>query len=170
MLFNKVNRKVYVGQTRQRTLKARWNQHLSSRSNSILRWAINKYGEEAFSRRILARCSSQIEMDHLERQWILMLQVLRPSLRLQLDDGRTGVARYRNQGHQAPHLRGHEVNVAEEDSRPDEAVCQGHASDHAPCMAGENRSRESGSRSKDQPSLNGPEDWLDVEQGTHPRA
>jgi group I intron endonuclease len=74
LLVNQVNRKGYVGQTRQATLSKRWAPSLNNSPNSHLAAAIRKYGANNFTRTVLAHASSQREADVLERFFIGIYQ------------------------------------------------------------------------------------------------
>lgn len=79
LLRNEINGKVYVGQTRFLRLSKRWSPTLSHSTNLHLRAAIQKYGPQSFSRQILAECSTQAELDELERAWIALLNSADPT-------------------------------------------------------------------------------------------
>lgn len=71
LLLNKVNQKVYIGQTKHVNLSKRWNSLLTNvKVNNHLTNAIRKYGPASFQRKILCRASCQEELDLLERFWI----------------------------------------------------------------------------------------------------
>ena len=71
---NKVNDKVYIGQT-VRSVSLRWKEHVrySSYDNldytSLLYHAIRKYGEDSFSVEELEKCEDE-KLDERERYWI----------------------------------------------------------------------------------------------------
>jgi group I intron endonuclease len=76
LIVNKINGKVYVGQT-IRKLAYRMNIHRHDCRRSVNRplyRSIKKYGWGAFEVRKIAEASSQKELDNLERLWILALQ------------------------------------------------------------------------------------------------
>jgi group I intron endonuclease len=73
-LINTVNDKVYIGQHCGYDLTKRWNNRLTNDGNAHLLNAIRKYGCSAFARQILAYCSTQQEMDLIERFWIAAYQ------------------------------------------------------------------------------------------------
>lgn len=54
-ITNKVNNKVYIGQTRY-TLEFRWRQHQHKKDNTHFHNAIRKYGPENFSVEVLEEC------------------------------------------------------------------------------------------------------------------
>lgn len=74
-LINNVNLKCYVGQSKHNNLSKRWNRRMTQvPPNGHFRNAVKKYGPEAFTREILARCSTSEECDNLERLWIAVLR------------------------------------------------------------------------------------------------
>lgn len=83
LITNKVNQKLYVGQT---TLspEVRWKGHLkvarSALRNSRLAKAIRKYGTDNFSMRVIDRANSQQELDSLEQKYILELSSMDPAV------------------------------------------------------------------------------------------
>jgi len=77
---NVLNGKSYVGQTTAGML-ARWKDHVKhSRlpKHAGFRYpfarAIRKYGPEAFEHQILSIARTKVELDNLERIWIILLQ------------------------------------------------------------------------------------------------
>lgn len=73
MIQNRIDRKVYIGQT-NRTLDERLRVHKSrlkrnSHENKYLQSAWNKYGEENFIFKVLENCSTD-ELDEREKFWI----------------------------------------------------------------------------------------------------
>lgn len=80
LVTNKVNGKLYVGQTIQ-TLEERWSQHCRccESKKRILQRAIDKYGCESFDIRILQKCNSVDELNSAESSWIESLQCLSPN-------------------------------------------------------------------------------------------
>lgn len=69
---NKINNKIYIGQTRN-DLKKRWQDHLgASRRGSLapIHQAIRKYGVDCFVLEILYSCNSLEEMDAKEIEFI----------------------------------------------------------------------------------------------------
>lgn len=72
---NKVNGKVYIGQTikpfRKRVIQHMTNSRPTTKCRkSYFHNALNKYGFEKFDVSIIERCSSQQELDERERYWI----------------------------------------------------------------------------------------------------
>jgi GIY-YIG catalytic domain len=79
LLLNTVNLKGYVGQHKGNKISGRWPKNLRSGGANIhLANACDKYGPDAFSREILNVCSSQEEMNNLERLWIVTLRTYDP--------------------------------------------------------------------------------------------
>ena len=79
------NGKSYVGQTTAGVSK-RWKLHLRcARSPKTLAYgnlfskALRKYGADAFESQTLSVAHSQMELDNLERVWIILLQTKAPS-------------------------------------------------------------------------------------------
>ena len=71
-LTNKVNGKVYIGQT-VKSLDWRMKQHLSKvnvGSNTYIHNAIRKYGWDNFDVEVVANASSKEELDYLEKYYI----------------------------------------------------------------------------------------------------
>ena len=74
-ITNKINNKVYIGQTRKKTVNDRWGSHTSSLKrgthyNSHLQASWDKYGSESFEFEIVAVASSNEELDSLEKSLI----------------------------------------------------------------------------------------------------
>ena len=68
-ITNKINNKVYIGQT-NRTIEIRWKEHCRHlKSNMPICKAINKYGKENFLIEKLEECSD-ILLDKREQYWI----------------------------------------------------------------------------------------------------
>lgn len=77
-ITNKINGKVYIGQTRV-SLKTRWAQHCRPKSNSrALRHAIEKYGVDSFLIEEVLRVSNQTELDAQECHHIQQFNSLVP--------------------------------------------------------------------------------------------
>lgn len=55
-ITNKVNNKVYIGQTRY-TVEFRWRQHQHKKDNTYFHNAIRKYGAQNFMVETLEECS-----------------------------------------------------------------------------------------------------------------
>lgn len=71
-LTNKINGKIYIGQT-VNTLEVRLQQHFSpstAKSNMLVSKAIRKYGRKNFTAEILEQCSSVDELNSKEQYWI----------------------------------------------------------------------------------------------------
>jgi group I intron endonuclease len=78
LLFNRVNEKIYVGQT-VTSLRERWHQHVAHASrgikNSVISAAIKKYGAESFERYVLVDgIQSRKGLNDAERLWITLLR------------------------------------------------------------------------------------------------
>lgn len=75
-IANNANGKSYIGQTSQ-TLRARFRNHIATamthRGCRYLASAIRKYGELAFSVEVMAQSESSIQIDALEKLWIIAL-------------------------------------------------------------------------------------------------
>lgn len=79
---NKVNGKLYVGQTVQDRVGKRWTAHKSVKSGSgrsAIKAAIEKYGKKAFEFTAIAHAESQVELDGLEIYWIHHLGTIAPN-------------------------------------------------------------------------------------------
>lgn len=79
-ITNKVNNKVYVGQT-TRTLEIRWKCHIneSKHQHRPICRAIRKHGKENFYIEQLEYCSNKSELDEKEKYWIEKLNSMNPS-------------------------------------------------------------------------------------------
>lgn len=72
---NKVNGKVYVGQTWQNPEKRfRSGRGYSRTKHARFSNAIHKYGWDGFDHQVLTTASTQEELDNLEKVWIIALQ------------------------------------------------------------------------------------------------
>ena len=82
LVTNKVNGKRYIGQTVQ-PLKKRWSSHGSDakrrRGPHALVHALLKYGKENFSIRTLKVCNTRIELNRLEKHFIVKLKTKAPN-------------------------------------------------------------------------------------------
>jgi group I intron endonuclease len=77
---NKVNGKGYVGQTTLGLeIRRRLHTQRTPKRASCLSLALNKYGEESFTWRVLSRVSSREELNFLEDAWIVALGTLAPN-------------------------------------------------------------------------------------------
>jgi group I intron endonuclease len=73
-IYNDVNGKIYIGQTR-RGYKRRFIEHLTPSDGSpLLRKAVKKYGREAFHPELIDIAYSEEEANTLEKLWIKILQ------------------------------------------------------------------------------------------------
>jgi group I intron endonuclease len=77
LLLNMINSKGYVGQHRGNNISTRWPKNMAG-ANVHLSAARDKYGTNAFSREVLNYCSSQEEMNNLEKLWISTLRTYDP--------------------------------------------------------------------------------------------
>lgn len=80
LITNKINGKRYVGQTIQ-TLGRRWSKHChitQANSGMPVVKAIQKYGKENFTKKVLSRCNSIEEMDHREAYYIKLFSTRTP--------------------------------------------------------------------------------------------
>lgn len=75
-LTNKVNGKIYVGQT-VRTAEERFKQHKYCKT-SLIGKAIHKYGAENFSIEVLAECKTREELDEMEIFFIAYFDCIVP--------------------------------------------------------------------------------------------
>lgn len=78
---NKLNGKLYVGQTVQQDPSRRWGSHRGAKSGAgraALKAAIQKYGEGNFSFSVIDAASSPEELDGKEIYWIHHLNSLAP--------------------------------------------------------------------------------------------
>jgi len=77
---NLINGKIYVGQTRRE-----FRNYLGS--GTLLKRAIEKYGKENFESVILSSCSTQIELNKMERYWISELNSTNLAIGYNLETG-----------------------------------------------------------------------------------
>lgn len=79
-ITNKINGKIYIGQTTQ-SLEIRWRQHCTDKRSGCrsLRNAIKKYNKENFNLKTIAECKSLDEMNQLEPYYIKKFDTLSPS-------------------------------------------------------------------------------------------
>ncbi len=68
-ITNKINGKVYIGQT-VGDLHARWRRHVRSKGNANIHKAIRKYGESAFTVEQIDTACTIEELNRKEKQWI----------------------------------------------------------------------------------------------------
>jgi len=92
-ITNKVNGKIYIGQTTQ-GLKVRLGVHFSEarkgKTNSVIHAAIRKYGKENFDSEEICRCKSKKQMDDAEKFYIRYFKARSP-IGYNLTDGGEGV-------------------------------------------------------------------------------
>jgi group I intron endonuclease len=78
-ITNRINGKVYIGQTKQ-SLQKRWNNHCCKNSHcSILHSAIKKYGAENFTVEQIDVACSKEELDKKEIFWIAQFNSVAPN-------------------------------------------------------------------------------------------
>lgn len=77
-ITNKINGKIYIGQTVQP--QKRWSQHKrhSRKPNQIVHHAINKYGAENFKFEVIAMCKSWDDANDIETELVSQYQSLVP--------------------------------------------------------------------------------------------
>lgn len=68
-ITNKVNGKIYIGQTIG-TIQNRWNSHCRNKKFSLITAAINKYGRENFTIEEIAKCETREELNMREAMFI----------------------------------------------------------------------------------------------------
>lgn len=68
-ITNKINGKIYIGQTRQ-SLAQRWSKHCKQKKTNYMYSAIHKYGRENFTIEEIDRASSEQELNEKEIYWI----------------------------------------------------------------------------------------------------
>ncbi len=84
VVTHKASGRQYVGQTKERTVRDRWNKHIeevtktSRKSRRPLIEAIRKYGPSAFTFRKVDDAASLAELNEKERHWINKLGTLVP--------------------------------------------------------------------------------------------
>lgn len=83
LIKNNLNNKHYVGQTTQKRIERRWQSHYHLKKNlrnpPPIMLAISKYGKDNFTFTVLASCSSQEDLDELERKYIAEYNCLAPN-------------------------------------------------------------------------------------------
>ncbi len=75
---NRINGKVYVGQTTSDNLRIRIGRHMSYGTQYFPR-ALRQYGIESFTFEIIDRASTQPELNAKEKQWIAALNSMCPN-------------------------------------------------------------------------------------------
>jgi group I intron endonuclease len=81
LITNEINKKKYVGQTIQ-PLSKRWQHHCwfsTTKTKMPIALAIHKYGEENFTIRVIRKCSSQEELDRMEKYYAKRYATFSPS-------------------------------------------------------------------------------------------
>ena len=77
--MNRLNGKVYIGQTTH-SLEKRWGEHCrEKRARSAISKAIIKYGKEYFSIDLVARCASRDILNSCERYFIQFYKTMAPN-------------------------------------------------------------------------------------------
>lgn len=77
-IVNKINGKIYIGQT-TRSIEERWNNHCNNKESvSAIAAAIKKYGRDSFKIEELAKADSQDQLDMLENTYIELNKSLAP--------------------------------------------------------------------------------------------
>ena len=94
LILNKINGKLYVGQTVQ-PLKVRFNEHARKKDNTLIHNAICKYGRENCYCGVIKTFSSKEELDYLEKYYIVALHTKKP-YGYNLTDGGEGFIGYRH--------------------------------------------------------------------------
>ena len=74
-ITNKLNGKVYIGQSRD--IDARWRQHINAKDNFAIHNAIKKYGKENFKFEVLLECPTDM-LDVWERDMIALYNCMSP--------------------------------------------------------------------------------------------
>jgi group I intron endonuclease len=80
-ITNLVNGKSYIGQTKRKP-ELRWKQHKNIKdnfNNSLIKTAIAKYGEDAFSFEVICYANSQVNLNKLEDDLIIKFDSLAPN-------------------------------------------------------------------------------------------
>ena len=94
LIKNNLNNKHYVGQTTQSRVERRWQSHCHLKKKlknpPLIGLAISKYGKENFTFTVIAMCSSQSELDELEKKYINEYNSLAPNGYNLMDGGATG--------------------------------------------------------------------------------
>lgn len=78
VIENKINRKIYVGQTHRPEMREREHFKYLDDSCPVLSAAIRKYGHENFEFTLVEKCFSQESLDEREMFWIKSLKSMRP--------------------------------------------------------------------------------------------
>lgn len=95
VITNRINRKVYIGQTKHYALYKRWPRRLcASKVNPHLAAAIRKYGADSFTQRIICHATCKEELDLLERFFIAVFQSTNHKFGYNKTTGGTGNPQY----------------------------------------------------------------------------
>lgn len=78
-ITNKINGKIYIGQTIQKSARKRWSTHCRGIENSAISLSIKKYGKENFLFEVLENCASLEELNKREEFLIQELNTLAPN-------------------------------------------------------------------------------------------
>src|ERR1035437_435355 len=76
-ITNKINGKIYIGQTIG-SIQKRWKEHRYFKRVSAISGAIKKYGEENFEIKTVVRCLNIDEMNHRETYYIKLYKSMYP--------------------------------------------------------------------------------------------
>lgn len=98
---NKIDGKVYIGQTR-RSLNQRMSEHLSSGRTSYFDRALNKYGLQSFIVEIIDKAETKEELNEKEQYYIRFFNCKVPN-GYNLTDGGEGQVGVRRFGSDNPH-------------------------------------------------------------------
>lgn len=77
-ITNKLNNKVYIGQTRRPLTERLWEHKNNKRYRSLISLAINKYGINNFIIEIIAQCENIKELNLAETHYISQYKCLAP--------------------------------------------------------------------------------------------
>jgi group I intron endonuclease len=86
LITNKLNGKIYVGQTVQ-SLEERWYGHCHQKCTFPIDRAIRKHSPENFTREVIAHANTQEELDYLETYFIIIYDAQNPEVGYNLADG-----------------------------------------------------------------------------------
>lgn len=85
LLYNKINGKLYVGQTTRNCPNSRFKEHVKAsrsehqRKRMVISSAIFKHGWNNFGRFVIDTCETYEELNNLEKYWINRLNCLSPN-------------------------------------------------------------------------------------------
>jgi group I intron endonuclease len=72
-ITNRINGKVYIGQTIQKNPKMRWYEHCAAARNNVQQYlyqSMRKHGVDAFSWEVIDKTDSLEKLNQLETKWI----------------------------------------------------------------------------------------------------